>query len=147
MVQFLGSTINGFDPERRRYKWICAHTCQKDAKPAVRIPDVTYPPQECPRLSSAHPHGHIINIGECFDDGSIRLVRDVPVGSAEWKRLYHRGRSAVEGRHSTHEDWGFKRLPVYGDPRARTLTFLVDLWDNLTTMARLMKEATAAKGN
>jgi len=137
---------NGFDPERRRYKWVCAHACRKDAKPIVRVPEASYPPVECPYLGDERPHGHIVNVGECFGDGSMRLVRDVPVGSSEWKRLYHRGRNAVEGRHATLEGWGFKRLRVYGDPRGRAMTFQADLWDNLTTMARLVREATAAKG-
>ncbi len=138
---------NGYDPKRRRYKWICAQACRKGSKPVVRVDGATYPPEECPHLGPTHPHGHILSIGERFADGCIRLVRDVPVGSSEWKALYHRGRNAVEGRHSTLEDWGFKRLRVYGDARTRAVTFQADLWDNLTTMARLVREATAAKGN
>jgi hypothetical protein len=137
---------NGYDPGRRRYKWICAHACQKVAEPTVRFEGATYPPQECPYLDSQHPHGRIVNVGECFGDGSMRLARDVPVGSAEWKRLYHQPRNAVEGRHATLEGWGLKRMSVYGDPRSRAMSFLADFWDNLTTMARLVREATAAKG-
>lgn len=137
---------NGYDPGRRRYKWICAHACQKVAEPTVRVEGATYPPQECPYLDSQHPHGRIVNVGECFGDGSMRLARDVPVGSAEWKRLYHQARNAVEGRHATLEGWGLKRMSVYGDPRSRAMSFLADFWDNLTTMARLVREATAAKG-
>ena len=137
---------NGYDPGRRRYKWICAHACQKVAEPTVRVEGATYPPQECPYLDSQHPHGRIVNVGECFGDGSMRLARDVPVGSAEWKRLYHQPRNAVEGRHATLEGWGLKRMSVYGDPRSRAMSFLADFWDNLTTMARLVREATAAKG-
>ena len=137
---------NGYDAKRRRAKWICAHACRKGSEPAVRVENATYPPEECPYLHSEHPHGRIVNIAERFGDGSLRLARDVPVGSSEWKRLYHRGRNAVEGRHSTLESWGFKRLRVYGDPRSRAVTFQADVWDNLTTMARLVREATAAKG-
>jgi len=37
-------------------------------------------------------------------------------------------------------------LPVYGDPRGRALTFQADVWLNLTTLARLVREATAATG-
>lgn len=137
---------NGFDPERQRYKWICAHACRKATKPVVRVDEANYPPEECPYLGSEHPHGRIVNVGEAFADGSMRLVRDVPVGSSEWKSLYHRARNAVEGRHSTLEGWSFKRLRVYGDPRGRAMTFLADIWDNLATMTRLVREATAAKG-
>jgi hypothetical protein len=85
-------------------------------------------------------------VGQRFADGSIRLVRDVPVGTPTWKRLYHRARNASEGRNATLEGWGFKRLPVYGLPRGKALIFLADVWSNLTTLARLVREATIASG-
>jgi hypothetical protein len=47
--------------------------------------------------------GRVINVAERFSDASIRLVRDLPVGSPAWKALYHRGRNAVEGRNATME--------------------------------------------
>jgi hypothetical protein len=137
---------NGYDAARRRYKWVCAHACQSKAQPVVRVDGARYPPSECPYLGSDHPSGRIVNVGERFSDGSMRLVRDVPVGTGEWKRLYHRARNAVEGRHSSLEGRGCKHMSVYGDPRTRATTFLADIWDNLTTMARLTREATAAKG-
>jgi hypothetical protein len=92
-------------------------------------------------------YGKIINVGERFEDGSIRLVRDIPVGTPAWKRIYHRARNAVEGRNAAFERWGLKRLPVYGDPRSRATVFLADVWHNLTTLARLVREATTATGN
>ena len=76
----------------------------------------------------------------------MRLVRDLPVGSPAWKRLYHRARNAAEGRNAVCEDWDLKRMPVYGDPRSRATVFLADVWVNLTTLARLVREATAATG-
>ena len=106
---------------------------------------VTCPPDECPYLSPDHPHGRIINVGERFrSDGSIRLVRDIPVGTPAWKRIYHRARNAVEGRNAAFEHWGLKRLPFYGQPRNKALNFLADVWLNLTTLARLAREATGA---
>ena len=79
-------------------------------------------------------------------DGSCRLVRDVAFGSPTWKRLYHRARNASEGRNATFQRWGLKRLPVYGEPRGKAFIFLADAWSNLTTFARLFREATAATG-
>ena len=76
----------------------------------------------------------------------IRLVRDIPVGTPAWKRIYHRARNAAEGRNSTFESWGLKQLPAYGDLRGKALTFQADVWLNLTTLARLVREATAATG-
>jgi hypothetical protein len=76
----------------------------------------------------------------------MRLVRDVLFLSLTWKRLYHRARNASESRNALFEDWGFKRLSVYGVPRSKALIFLADVWANLTTLARLVREATAATG-
>lgn len=73
-------------------------------------------------------------------------MRDVPFRSPTWKRLYHRARNASESRNALFEDWGFKRLSVYGAPRSKALLFLADAWANLTTLARLVREATAATG-
>jgi hypothetical protein len=137
---------NGFDSQRRRHKWICARACRNGASPVLELPNGIYPPPECPYQGTEHPHGQVINVGKRFKDGSIRLVRDLPVGSSEWKRLYHRARNAVESRNATLERWGLKRLPVYGDPRGRATVFQADVWYNLTTMARLMREAALAAG-
>jgi hypothetical protein len=139
-------SANGYDRDRRCHKWICAHACRKGTAPLVQLPDACYPPQECPYLHPKHQHGKVLNVGEHFPDGSLRLVRDLPVGTPQWKRLYHQARNAVEGRNATRERWGLKRLPVYGDPRARAIIFQSDVWDNLTTLARLVREATAATG-
>ena len=137
-------TANGFDSRRQRYKWLCAQACRKGAAPLVALPDTTYPPMECPYLSPNHPYGKIVNVGETFQDDSIRLARDVPFGTPTWERLYHRARNASESRNSQLEAWGLKRLPVYGQARGRALIALADVWLNLSTLGRLVREATAA---
>jgi hypothetical protein len=137
-------TSNGFDAERQRHKWFCGQTCRNGTAPLVELDHVSYPPPECAHQHPARPHGQIINVGETFKNGSIRLVRDIPVGTPTWKRLYHRARNASEYRNSVLEGWGLKRLPVFGQPRGRALTALADVWLNLTTLARLVREATAA---
>jgi hypothetical protein len=137
-------TANGFDKSKQRHKWFCAQACLNGKSPRVTLQNVTYPPRECPYQDQAHPHGKIINVGETFNDGSIRLVRDVPVGTPTWKRFYRRARNASEDRNADLEGWGLKRLPVYGQPRARALIALADTWINLTTLSRLVREATVA---
>jgi hypothetical protein len=136
---------NGYDYQRQRSKWVCQQTCRKAAKPKLQLPNVHYPPPDCPYQHTHHPHGRIFNLGERFPDGSMRLARDLPVGSNAWKALYHRARNAVEGRNATFEAWGLKRLPVYGLPRVTALIFLADLLNNLTTLARLIRQATLAQ--
>lgn len=137
-------TANGFDADRQRHKWFCGQACLKGTPPLVQVDQVSYPPQECPYQQPHHPYGKILNVGETFQDGSIRLARDVPFGTPTWKCLYHRARNASEDRNSDLENWDLKRLPVYGKPRGRALVALADAWLNLTTLARLVREATAA---
>jgi hypothetical protein len=137
-------TANGWDPHRQRYKWVCGQACRHGATPRVPMPEVVYPPPECAYLGSSHPHGEVRNIAERFADGSTRLVRDIPVGTPTWKDHYHRARNAVESRNAVMEGWGLKRLPVHGISRSKALIFQADVWLNLTTLARLIREATLA---
>ena len=129
-------TANGFDASRQRYKWFCARTYLHHADPVVSLPGVSYPPHECPYQKSDHPNGRILNLGERFADASIRLARDLPVGSPAWRRIYHRARNA------TFQHWDLKRLPVYGGLRGKASTSLANTWSTLTTLARLVREAT-----
>jgi hypothetical protein len=138
---------NGFDRTHRRSKWVCQKTCLTNTEPKVQLPEVIYPPPDCPYQQTDHPHGRILNLGKCFPDGSIRLARDIPVGSRSWKCAYHRGRNAVEARNAAFEAWGFKRLSVFGLPRVTALVFIADVLNNLTTMARLIRQATLAHHN
>jgi hypothetical protein len=140
-------TANGFDANRQRYKWFCAKACLRGDEPLVPLENVSYPPDECGYQKTDHPYGRIFNLGERFANGSIRLARDLPVGSPTWKRLYRRARNASEARNATFKQWGLKRLPVYGGRRGKAFTFLADTWSTLTTLARLVREATLAAGS
>ena len=135
---------NGFDGDRQRYKWFCEKACLQGEEPLVSLDDVSYPPAECGYQNTEHRFGRILNLGKRFDNGSIRLARDLPVGSPTWKRLYHQARNASEARNAVFERWGLKRLPVYGGLRGKAFTFLADTWLTLTTLARLIREATLA---
>lgn len=113
----------------------------------LRLPTLrpSAPREACLRHQSGeHPHGRILNVGEYFGDASIRLVRDLPVGSSVWKALYHRARNAVESRNAIFEAWGFKRMPIFSLLRIKAVIFLADVLDTLSTLARLVREATLA---
>ncbi len=131
---------NGYDAQRHRMKWCCRQACESspESSPIARPPDCPY------RDRDEHPFGRVVNVGKTFADGSLRLVRDVPYGSAAWKEIYRRGRNAAEGRNARLEAWGLKRLPVFGQPRSQATIFLADLWGNLLQLARLIKAATLA---
>jgi len=45
------------------------------------------------------------------------------------------------------EGWGFKRMRVYGKERVKATIFQADVWANLTSLARLVREATIASRN
>jgi hypothetical protein len=137
-------TANGFDADRQRHKWFCGQACLNGHSPRVQLAETSYPPDECPYQDPQRPHGKIVNVGETFEDGSIRLARDLPVGTPTWKRLYHRARNATEARNAALEAWGLKRMSVYGQERGRAMVALADTWLNLTTLARLVREATFA---
>ena len=137
-------TSNGFDTHRKCHKWFCGQACLQGTEPVVSLAGLSSPPNDCPYQAQHRPYGKILNVRETFPDGSFRLVRDVPVGTPTWKRLYHRARNASEDRNSDLESWNLKRLPVYGTPRGRALVALADAWLNLTTLARLVREATTA---
>ncbi len=142
-----GLNSYGFERERQQHKWACDQACLQGKAPRVRLAQVSYPPPECPYQAPEHRHGKVVTVGERFADASIRLVRDVPLGSSTWKALYPRARNAVEGRNATLEGWGLKRLPVYGLPRAKALIFLADTLETLLTLARLVREATQASSD
>lgn len=139
-----GMKANGYDPQQRRQKWTCRKACQKNLSPQVAVPQTVYPPPECPYQDGASEQGLVVNLGERFADGSMRLLRDLPVGSPAWKRCYHQGRNAAEARNACQQRLGLKRMPVYGYPRGKTAIFLADVWRNLSTLARLIREATLA---
>jgi hypothetical protein len=42
------------------------------------------------------------------------------------------------------EHWNLKRLPVFGMPRSKATLFLAAVWNNLTTLARLVRAASQA---
>lgn len=126
---------NGWDNQRHRYKWCCRRNCERQTDRAA--PD-------CPYRTEGAKHGLVKDVGLSFADGSNRLVRDVPYRSPSWKRLYGRGRNAAEERNSELEGWGLKRMLVYGWERTRAMITVADVWINLLTMIRLIREASLA---
>lgn len=123
---------NGWDGKRKRHKWCCQRTCEAETE---------RPAPDCPFRCNKNGHGFVRNIGLAFGDGKTRLVRDVPYDSPLWHQLYGRARNAAEERNSQFEGLGLKRMPVYGTPRVRATVTVVDMWVNLMTILRLIREA------
>lgn len=130
--------LNGYDYQRRRGKWCCEKACLK-ALPDGSSP--LRPQQECDYLGEEHIHGQVVNVGLTLPDGSMRLAREVPYGTAAWKRRYAR-RSLSESRNGSVESLGHKRLSSYGQTRGRKDIILDDVLINFQTLGRLVSQAT-----
>lgn len=127
---------NGFDPVRRRTKYICAQACRRE--PLVEAGPI----QEvvgCPYLKPGSC-GFVVNVGRALPDGSTRLARDIPYGTVAWKERYGR-RNLAESRNGQLEHLGLKRMRSYGLERNRRQVQLADFLINLRTLGRLVREA------
>jgi hypothetical protein len=121
---------NGHDYQRRRTKWRCRQVC---------LTDPERPVPECDYLKPEHKHGYTVSVGRTHADGSVRLAREIPFGSAAWKERYNR-RNSAESRNSV-----LKRLPVHGLSRGHMTVFQGDFVANQRTLVRLIREATALR--
>jgi hypothetical protein len=125
----------GWDYERRRQKWCCERTCEHEGNP---------PPPDCAVRREGGKHGLVKDVGPVFADGKNRLVRDVPYGSPFWKTIYGRARNAAEERNAELESLGLKQMPVAGWQRVQATLTVADMWVNLATIIRLVREAVLA---
>jgi len=123
---------NGHDYTRRRTKWCCEKVCLRDREKAAPA---------CPYQAAECQHGQVVNVGRTLPDGSVRLAREVPYGSPAWKERYGR-RNLSESRNSAMERRGLKRLPDFGLSRNRREINIGDFLENLSTLGRLVQEAT-----
>src|SRR5206468_7083715 len=101
---------NGYDPERRRAKYVCAQACSREP---LHEGDPVRPVAGCPYLDPERPLGFVVNVGRTLPDGSLRLAREVPYGSPAWQARYGR-RNLSESRNGQLEGLGLKRMAAYG---------------------------------
>jgi len=130
---------NGYDRERRRAKYVCAQACRREP---LREGAPIQPVAGCPYLEPAGGRGYTFNLGRAFPNGSARLAREIPYGSATWQARYGR-RNLSESRNGQLEGMGLKRLPSYGDERDTKEVHIGDFLINLRTLGRLVREASA----
>lgn len=132
---------NGYGAQRRRTKY----PPEADAQVCRRQPrhegEPVQPVRDCPYLDPERPLGVCVNVGLTLPDGSLRLAREVPHGSATWQARSGR-RNLSESRTSQVEGLGLKRLPVCGLARATMEVHLADFLLNLHTLGRLVRGAT-----
>jgi hypothetical protein len=126
---------NGYDPERRRTKYICNQACRREP---LEPGGAALPIADCPYLSRGC--GFVVNVGRTLPDGTTRLARDIPYGSATWKRRYGR-RNLAESRNGQLDGMRLKRMRSYGLDRSRREVQLADFLINLRTLGRLVRDA------
>jgi hypothetical protein len=129
---------NGYDRERRRAKYVCAQACRREA---LDDGGAIAPVAGCPYLEPPASCGFVVNVGRTLPDGSTRLARDVPHGSAAWQARYGR-RNLAESRNGLLEGMDLKRMRSSGTERATKDVQLADVVINLRTLGRLAREAT-----
>lgn len=130
----------GHDYDRRRTKWCCQKVCLTIQAAGSRQ-EPPRPTPDCPYQAPEHKHGQVVNVSRALPDGCVRLAREVPYGSATWKKRYGR-RSLSESRNGSMENLGLKRLPSFGLTRGFKEVAVGDFLDNLHTLGRLVQEAT-----
>lgn len=132
---------NGYDQGRRRTKYLCEQVCRR--KPLVEGGPID-PVVGCPYLDEHRPLGMVVNVGKALPDGSVRLAREIPYGSEEWKARYAR-RNLSESRNGQLALLGLKRMASYSlDHNARDVR-LADFLINLRTFGRLVRQATGLR--
>jgi hypothetical protein len=125
-------TYQGIDYRPQpRARWACGHACRKSTPGEVA---------EWPWLSKKR--GFHFYLTRHFRDGSYRLARLVPYDTPLWYK-YIGWRNLSEGRNSVMARLDLKRLPDYGLRHAAFLVTGADVVENLSTLARLVFEATA----
>jgi hypothetical protein len=123
-------SFQGIDYSRPRARWVCGHRCRQSPQDEITA---------CPY--AANKRGYYAYVTRTLPDGSYRLARLVPHGTALWKRRT-RWRNTSESRNSSLESKGLLRLPDYGLSHAAFLILAADVLENLATLARLVYEAT-----
>jgi hypothetical protein len=82
-------------------------------------------------------------VGLSLPDGSIRLARDIQVGSDLWKLRIGR-QSYAESRNAAQAHRRLKRSPCFGLTNSAKVTLIGDTLSSLLTLARFVLEASLA---
>jgi hypothetical protein len=133
---------NGHDYAREDTKWVCRQRCLARATPDVVIPDRPLPDMRaCPYRTAHRPLGQVVCVGATLPDGSVRLARDLRVGSPSWTLRQGR-QSYAESRNACQARRDLKRSPWYGLANSAKATYLGDILTNALSVVRCVREAT-----
>lgn len=133
---------NGHDYHRHATKWVCRQKCIHQPAPDIPGAPENLSRSNCPFALPDHPLGFSLSTNLTLPDGSIRLARDVQVGSETWdlrtgRQSYSESRNAIQARRL------LKRSRAFGLPntaKSMTISDTLSLAFNLT---RLIFEASS----
>jgi hypothetical protein len=137
-------SCNGHDYQHRTTKWVCRQKCNHQPQPDVLLTQEKQAPRTaCPFADPAHPLGTSLTTGLSLPDGSIRLARDMQVGSDTWKLRIGR-QSYSESRNASQARRRLKRSPWFGLNNSAKATLIGDTLSLMLNLARFVQEASRA---
>jgi hypothetical protein len=134
---------NGHDYPRNQTKWVCRQQCTRGAPPDFSAPDSHPAAIRCPYQDPERPLGFCLSTALRLPDGSIRLARDLRVGSPSWNLRLGR-LSYAEARNANQSRRQLKRVPCLGLSNAAKATLLGDILSLSLNLARFVREASLA---
>ena len=134
---------NGHDYQRHSTKWICRLKCIHQPDPDMLAHGVQphISRETCPFADQNHPLGFSLSTALTLPDGSIRLARDMQVGSDTWKLRMGR-QSYSESRNAIQAHRQLKRSPSFGLNNTTKSMLISDTLSLAFNLTRLIYEAT-----
>jgi hypothetical protein len=132
---------NGHDYQRHATKWVCRLKCTHQPDPDIPGAASTLSHSTCPFADPDHPLGFSLTTALTLPDGSIRLARDLPVGSETWQLRIGR-QSYAESRNATQARRHLKRSPSFGLANTAKALLLSDTLSLAFNLTRLIFEAS-----
>ena len=132
---------NGHDYQRQSLKWVCRRKCIHQPEPDVPGAPAHDSRETCPFTDDEHPLGFSLSTALTLPDGSIRLARDMQVGSETWKlrigrQSYSESRNAIQARRL------LKRSRSFGLPNTAKSMSISDTLSIAFNVTRLIFEAS-----
>jgi hypothetical protein len=136
---------NGHDYQSQSTKWLCRQKCAHQPEPDIcpsPSPQTIPPRQACQFLDPDHPLGFSLSTRLALPDGSVRLARDLQVGSDAWNLRIGR-QSYSESRNASQARRGVKRSPWFGLHNTAKAMFISDTLSLAFNLSRLIFQASA----
>jgi hypothetical protein len=132
---------NGHDYQRHATKWVCRLKCTHQPDPDIPGVASALSRSTCPFANADHSLGFSLNTALTLPDGSLRLARDLPVGSDTWQLRIGR-QSYAESRNATQARRHLKRAPSFGLSNIAKSMLLSDTLSLAFNLSRLIFEAS-----